>query len=97
MFSFDRAARTPCIDASPSALLLRLLNTTEEPDARCQHSAEFARSSMERFSQARQQQVNVAMEFTPLPSSWRRRSPLPTTTSVKPLGCSVLLKSPPIS
>src|SRR5438552_1811282 len=45
--SFGRAARIPCIDASPSALLLGLLNPTEEPDARRQHSAEFARRSME--------------------------------------------------
>src|SRR5437899_702576 len=44
--SFSRAARIPCIDALPSALLLCLLNPTE-PDARCQHSAEFARRSME--------------------------------------------------
>src|SRR5437660_6508849 len=48
--SFGRAARIPCIDASPSALLLRLLNPTEEPDACRQHSAEFASGSMEQFS-----------------------------------------------
>ena len=45
---FDRAARIPCIDASPFALpLRRLLDPTEEPDARHQHSVEFARRSME--------------------------------------------------
>jgi hypothetical protein len=80
-----QAARTPCIDALPSALLLRLLNTTEEPDARRQHTAEFARRSMEirrQFNQARPARerhqgvhtVAVVMATTH------------TTTSVKPWG-----------
>jgi len=89
-----QAARTPCIDASPSALLLRLLNTTEEPDARRQHSAEFARRSME-----------IRMAVQPSSDS-KRTSPRSSHCCCRhgddahndvrqALGCRVLLESPP--
>ena len=78
------ALRSPATFSSAGSSTSR-----KEPDARHQHSAEFARRSMEippAVQPTRRQQENVAKEFTPLPSSWRRRTLPPTTTSVKPRG-----------